>query len=142
MLAITIISSTEFRFEYISSFAYSSTKLTSSQLLQSNGDYKTWTRWGRVGERGQSGILGSSSLADAIHHFESKFKSKSGLAWANRGDNPKPGKYTFIERSYTEDSDDEGDAKTEVKTEENLEAPESKLDPAIQDLMELIFNQQ
>lgn len=86
-------------------------------------------------------MLGSGSLDHAIREFESKFKSKSGLAWDKRGDNPKAGKYTFIERSYDPDSEsDEG--KTEVKTEEKSEAPESKLDQAIQDLMELIFNQQ
>jgi poly [ADP-ribose] polymerase len=68
------------------------------------------------------------------------------LKWANRGENPKPNKYTFIERSYAEDSEEEQDATTDpnvkVKTEEELEIPESNLAPAIQGLMELIFNQQ
>jgi len=95
-----------------------------------------------VGERGANQILGSGSLADAIHHFESKFKNKTGLAWTNRNDNPKPNKYTFIERSYADSSDDEQDAPVKVKIERKSETPESNLDPAIQELMELIFNQQ
>ncbi|KAK8056265.1 poly polymerase catalytic domain-containing protein [Apiospora rasikravindrae] len=104
------------------------------QLLRNiTGDYKAWTRWGR----------------DALKNFNKKFKDKSGLAWADRGNKPKPNKYTFIERSYAPDSEDEGDAP--VKEDPELDkapgevikdAPESKLHPAIQELMELIFNQQ
>jgi poly [ADP-ribose] polymerase len=117
------------------------TPLTSSQLLQNGGDYRTWTRWGRVGERGANALLGDGSRPDALRNFDKKFKDKSGLAWANRGDNPKPNKYTFIERSYDE-SDEERDGPAEVKTEEKLEAPGSKLDSAVQALMALIFNQE
>jgi len=120
-----------------------SIELTSSQLLHDGmNNYKTWTRWGRVGERGQSAVLGGGSLADAMHQFDSKFKSKSGLAWADRGASPKPNKYTFVERVYGEDLEDEGAAPAKVKSEERLESPESTLAPAIQDLMALIFNQQ
>ncbi|OBT46827.1 hypothetical protein VE00_01944 [Pseudogymnoascus sp. WSF 3629] len=111
------------------------------------GDFKTWTRWGRVGEHGQSAYLGNGTLADAIRHFEKKFKDKSGLGWADRRKYPKPGKYAFIERNYSSDSDDddEDDAKANgVKNEPNdeLVIPESTLHPATQRLMELIFNQQ
>ncbi|KAI1505358.1 poly polymerase catalytic domain-containing protein [Biscogniauxia marginata] len=116
------------------------------QLLRSvTGDYRTWTRWGRVGEYGQSKALGNGTLADALREFDSKFKTKSGLSWANRGDPPKPGKYAFIERSYEPDSDDDDDKDAgvnDVKTEPEEDEPESKLPKATQDLMELIFNQQ
>ncbi|KAG4428497.1 hypothetical protein IFR05_016017, partial [Cadophora sp. M221] len=113
------------------------------QLLHNNGHYKTWTRWGRVGVQGQSAQLGDGSLADALRQFESKFKSKSGLSWADRAGKAKSGKYTFIERSYTEDSDDEEtEPKVKAESEEKEPAPESKLPIAVQDLMELIFNQQ
>ncbi|KAG0646902.1 Poly [ADP-ribose] polymerase 2-A [Hyphodiscus hymeniophilus] len=112
------------------------------QLLRNgNTDYKTWSRWGRVGERGQNATLGNGSLDDAIRHFEKKFKDKSGLAWANRSDAPKPNKYTFIERSY-DDSDDEESGQAKVKTEEKSEAIDSKLAPEVQVLMALIFNQE
>ncbi|KAK1253249.1 hypothetical protein MKX07_001326 [Trichoderma sp. CBMAI-0711] len=110
--------------------------------------YKTWTRWGRVGEVGQSAILGNGTAADAIKNFEKKFKDKSGLAWENRGDNPKPGKYAFVERSYNPDSDDEDDeaddkaVKKENDDEEEVKPAECTLSLEVKSLMELIFNQQ
>ena len=65
------------------------------------------------------------------------------MAWENRGDKPKSGKYTFIERTYGDDSEDEGDdAPTKAESEERLPSPESTLAQPVQDLMELIFNQQ
>jgi poly [ADP-ribose] polymerase len=120
------------------------------QVLQSvtKGDYRTWTRWGRVGESGQTAWLGSGSLDDAISHFEKKFKDKSGHKWDNRLNPPKKGKYTFIERNYEEDSDHSDDdtvaqrrgSKASNKTE--MKAVSSTLAKPVQDLMELIFNQQ
>ncbi|KAK5633062.1 hypothetical protein RRF57_008776 [Xylaria bambusicola] len=113
------------------------------QVLRSAaGDYKTWTRWGRVGERGQYSALGSGSLEDALKIFRDKFKSKSGLSWDDRGDQPKPGKYAFIEKSYEPDSEEENEAneaKPRVKKEDE---PESRLPRPVQDLMQLIFNQE
>jgi poly [ADP-ribose] polymerase 2/3/4 len=62
------------------------------QLLEaSNGNYYTWTRWGRVGEHGQSKMLGGGDLRGAIAEFEKKFKDKSGLRWDDRLANPKSG---------------------------------------------------
>ena len=120
------------------------------QLLRNVvGDYKTWTRWGRVGEGGQHAVLGDGTLDEALKHFNKKFKDKSGLAWADRGEKPKPKRYTFIERSYAPDSEDEetAPAKRDPELDQAAgdaikEAPESQLHPAIQELMELIFNQQ
>lgn len=81
-----------------------------------------------------------------MREFESKFKSKSGLAWKDRTANAKPGKYTFIERSYgdSDSEDDEPAAATGSgsKSGEKSATPESKLDPAVQQLMALIFNQE
>lgn len=37
-------------------------------------------------------MLGNGSLSDAINEFETKFKSKSGLKWEDRGADPKNGK--------------------------------------------------
>ena len=79
-----------------------------------------------------------------MKNFDSKFKDKSGLNWSNRGDKPKAGKYTFLERTYGDDSEDEEDAgpvKLE-ESEERLPSPESTLSQPVQDLMALIFNQQ
>ncbi|KAK1965331.1 PARP-domain-containing protein [Colletotrichum sublineola] len=123
------------------------------QLVQNGTTYKTWTRWGRVGEWGQCAILGDGSLNDALSNFDKKFKDKSGLAWANRGDDPKPKKYAFIERSYEPDSDDDDDADDDdndaggadkIKDEESDEEPEPAqctLAKPVEELMNLIFNQ-
>ncbi|XMA12722.1 hypothetical protein WAI453_005513 [Rhynchosporium graminicola] len=112
------------------------------QLLHANGHYQTWTRWGRVGNRGQSAVLGTGSLSDALNHFDSKFRSKTGLSWEIRAGEPKKGKYTFIERSYTEESDEENtEPKVKTKVKEEAPGPESELPVAVQDLMGLIFNQ-
>ena len=69
-------------------------KVDTVQVIQSpNGTaFNTWSRWGRVGERGQSAMLGDGSLADALRNFEKKFKEKSGLKWEDRGLDPKNGK--------------------------------------------------
>ncbi|KAI1821939.1 poly polymerase catalytic domain-containing protein [Xylaria intraflava] len=110
-------------------------------LYTSAQQYCTWTRWGRVGEFGQTKMVSKGSLENALKQFNDKFKSKSGLTWANRGDPPRPGKYAFIEKSYeSEDEDEEGSTelvKGEVKQESE---PESNLPKSVQELMLLIFN--
>jgi len=114
------------------------------QLLRASRGkkYFTWTRWGRVGEYGQSACLGSGSLQDAIRHFQDKFKAKSGLKWENRLDPPKPKKYTFIERNYEEDDGDDDDNVKEKKEEIEDSKPEveSALSKPLQNLMSFIFN--
>ncbi|GMG22769.1 unnamed protein product [Aspergillus oryzae] len=115
------------------------------QLLvdRSGTNFKTWTRWGRVGETGQHGLLGSGALSEAQLQFQKKFKDKSGLSWDDRLDPPKKGKYTFIERNYEEDSDEEdGDDKgTAKKNDEEKPEVKSELPEQVQDLMSFIFNQ-
>lgn len=111
----------------------------------SNGRYLTWTRWGRVGDYGQTATLGGPSLQDAMRQFEKKFKDKAGLSWSQRGEKPKPGKYTFVERSYNVDSDDEESEAEDAKGKKKAadwKPPTCTLHPAVQRLMELIFNQQ
>ena len=52
----------------------------------------SWTRWGRLGEPGQSALRGPMGEAKAIKEFESKFKAKTGHAWAgNAADYPNKG---------------------------------------------------
>ncbi|KAI9038281.1 putative poly(ADP)-ribose polymerase PARP [Aspergillus affinis] len=120
-----------------------SNKFYRIQILvdKSGKDFKTWTRWGRVGEHGQSALLGDGLIETAEAEFKKKFKDKSGLAWDNRLDDPKKGKYTFIERNYEEDSDseDEEDQK-KVVTEEKKPEPESTLSAPVQELISFIFN--
>ncbi|KAM7187105.1 poly-ribose polymerase [Rhypophila sp. PSN 637] len=120
------------------------------QLLVNNGQYMTWTRWGRVGDKGQMAVLGQGSHDGAMSQYLKKFKDKSGLDWDSRGDPPKPGKYAFVERSYNVESDDEedDDKEDDDEAEDKLEKaagwtpPKCTLHPAVQDLMALIFNQQ
>ncbi|KAK2804111.1 hypothetical protein FQN50_006739 [Emmonsiellopsis sp. PD_5] len=117
---------------------------------QISGGYLTWTRWGRVGEVGQSARFPGLTLDSAMAVFNNKFKSKTGHAWKDRLKTPKAGKYTFIERNYEDDSDDEDDepklkskkAKKEGEKEEEVKPVESTLSPPVQQLVSLIFNQQ
>jgi poly [ADP-ribose] polymerase 2/3/4 len=114
------------------------------KLLENGREYRTWTRWGRVGERGQSATLGSGSLDDALKHFDKKFKDKSGLKWQDRGENPKSGKYVFVERSYEPDSEEDEDApaKAGASRARSTSPPKCTLAAPVKSLMELIFNQQ
>ena len=92
--------------------------------------------------------LGPFPQLEALKIFDQKFKDKTGHKWEARNEEPKRGKYTFIERSYVSD-DEEGDAdvKEEHKEEEDEKkaqknvAPPSELPAQVQSLMQLIFNQ-
>jgi len=65
------------------------------------------------------------------------------LAWEDRGSDPKPGKYVFVERSYESDDEDDtapvtGNGADESETKP---PPMCTLEPAVKSLMQLIFNQ-
>ncbi|KAI5359132.1 putative poly(ADP-ribose) polymerase, regulatory domain, WGR domain, WGR domain superfamily [Septoria linicola] len=120
------------------------------QLL-TNADgtlYRTWTRWGRVGERGQSALLGDGDLNGALKHFDKKFKDKSGLSWDDRSSKPKSGKYVFIERNYepessdVEEEEEQPDPKVQGSRSRSASPAKCSLEPPVKSLMELIFNQQ
>lgn len=85
--------------------------------------------------------MGPQSLEGAMKEFEKKFKDKSGHKWEDRGEPAKKGKYTFIERSYEDDEDEEPAPKKEEVEDDEDEKIESKLPKQTQRLMELIFNQ-
>ena len=53
---------------------------------------------GRVGDTGQSALLGQGFLGDAETQFKKKFKDKTGLKWEDRMLPPKAGKYTWVEK--------------------------------------------
>ncbi|KAK5119350.1 hypothetical protein LTR85_007706 [Meristemomyces frigidus] len=113
------------------------------QLLEGpNGEFRTWTRWGRVGERGQNATLGNGSFQDAVKNFEKKFKEKSGLSWEARGSDPKTGKYVFVERSYLPDDEDAPVTAGAPRERRSHSPPKCTLAPPMRSLMELIFNQQ
>ncbi|ERF69192.1 hypothetical protein EPUS_01149 [Endocarpon pusillum Z07020] len=112
-------------------------------------DYRTWTRWGRVGEGGQKAMLGSGSFDDALAQFEKKFKDKTGHTWDSRHEPAKKGKYTYIERNYEESDDDGQDdlsgAGTRRSSKQSIDGNEaatveSKLPKEVQNLISFIFN--
>ncbi|KIH92788.1 poly [ADP-ribose] polymerase [Sporothrix brasiliensis 5110] len=118
------------------------------QLLRTTaGKFYTWTRWGRVGESGQSAMLGGGSMDDALKNFNKKFRDKSGLAWERRSDDPRPGKYAYVERNYEPDSDDESgdepdDGGVKGEEDEEVKIADCTLARPVERLMELIFNRQ
>ncbi|NXK59039.1 PARP3 polymerase, partial [Sylvietta virens] len=68
------------------------------QLLEHGGTYSVWSRWGRVGEPGQSKLMPFASLEAAKKDFEKKFREKTKNSWAARENFiAQPGKYTLIE---------------------------------------------
>ncbi|XP_029819635.1 protein mono-ADP-ribosyltransferase PARP3-like [Manacus vitellinus] len=68
------------------------------QLLEHNGAHSVWTRWGRVGEVGQSKLMSCASLEAAKKVFEKKFREKTKNSWASKENFvAKEGKYTLIE---------------------------------------------
>ncbi|KAI1750595.1 PARP-domain-containing protein [Xylaria castorea] len=95
-------------------------------------------RWGRVGETGQVKTMSFDDLESAKEEYEKKFKSKTGLKWEDRGEEPKDKKYTFVELSY--DGDEAADAESD-EGYTSRESVKSELDISTQRLMELIFNE-
>ena len=120
------------------------------QLLQyGSGSYHTWTRWGRVGENGQSKLLGDGTLNSAIREFEAKFRDKTRNKWEDRASfTAKAGKYTLIEINYesSEDEEEVPDAGGRRQSKDSgistaSSSPESKLPKAVASLMAFIFDQ-
>ena len=116
-------------------------------ITNNNRAYWVWTRWGRVGERGMSAVLGDGCILSATTQFERKFKDKTGHKWEDRLADPKSGKYTFLERSYEPDSED-GDEPGPLSRRGSKDSGKSQrkvapctLMPPVQKLLQLIFNE-
>lgn len=106
------------------------------QVLKSKNGKKFYahTRWGRVGELGQSKTIGPADADAAIKEFEKKFKDKTGLAWSDRQEESKGGKkYTYLEKNYDDEDEEDQDDST------NDDSVQSKLPLPTQRLIELIF---
>ncbi|CAK0862288.1 unnamed protein product, partial [Prorocentrum cordatum] len=77
------------------------------QVLEGDGKYFAWNRWGRVGEPGQSKLQACGGLAQAAQEFEKKFREKTQNPWSQRANfKPVNGKYHIVE---TEDAEGGGD---------------------------------
>ncbi|KAI9672629.1 MAG: hypothetical protein M1831_000064 [Alyxoria varia] len=116
------------------------------QLLEDDVGYFTHTRWGRVGEFGQKKTMGPFNIDAAMKEFNQKFKEKTGLKWEGRNEDPKQGRYTFIEKSYVDDDDDDEQVKKDrerspEEEEDTLPQVNSKLPVQVQELIKLIFNE-
>ncbi|KAI0770930.1 poly polymerase catalytic domain-containing protein [Trametes elegans] len=119
------------------------------QLLHpigNNSQCVLFTRWGRVGENGQSQKKGPWPPAIAVNEFKKQFKAKAGVEWERRvGMAPKKGKYVWLERSYddedeSQDAKDGSDKSGGSSKQEEEKIPDSTLSPEIQTLCRLIFN--
>ena len=115
--------------------------------IDSGSPFYCWTRWGRVGERGQSSLAQCANAAAAKSAFEKKFREKTSNQWSDRGNfRAVAGKYTLIERDYSADSDVEGGGEDEKTTEdaedgtgkEDRKEKQSELDDRVQELVRLI----
>jgi poly [ADP-ribose] polymerase len=119
------------------------------QLLSKGGKFYAWNRWGRVGETGQSSLVGPVDLPSALKAFQSKFKDKTHNKWEDRAKfKPAAGRYTLIE------VDRSVDAKKAAKIEEKLLGIDSQaaqiakakkvrpstLHPRVEQFMGLIFD--
>ena len=60
----------------IGSSAQGNNKFYVIQVLQGKGKFCCWSRWGRLGEAGQSKLQEYANLADAGKDFEKKFQDK------------------------------------------------------------------
>ncbi|KAJ7293875.1 poly polymerase catalytic domain-containing protein [Mycena rebaudengoi] len=104
-----------------------------------------FTRWGRVGADGQTQIKGPWAPAMAISEFKKQFKAKASTNWEDRvGMVAKKGKYTWIERDYGDDDEEDVDMKdagsSGEKKEKAAPIPPSTLEPEIKELCQLIFS--
>lgn len=80
-------------------------------------------------------------IDDALKEFGKKFKDKSGLAWEDRGEEPKKGKYILLERNYEDDEDDGNDGIKKEDDHDSKDDVQSGLPVQTQRLVELIFNE-
>jgi len=115
------------------------------QALEADGGGKfyCWTRWGRVGERGQFKLMPLPSRDAAMSDFRKKFYEKTKNNWdsiqSGTPFTPVSGKYTMIEIDYGNDEPEEKADKPK-ETKEKKPEVESKLDKRVQDLIKLIFD--
>ncbi|KAL1675485.1 PARP-1-like protein [Schizophyllum commune] len=117
------------------------------QLLHPIGNESScwlYTRWGRVGERGQSQLKGPWPPATAVSEFKKQFKAKAAVPWEQRvGMVAKKGKYFWLERDFGDEDKAEEPSKKGKGRKSEREAtpiPDSSLDAEVQDLCRLIFN--
>ena len=115
------------------------------QLLEkdSGQDFRVWTRWGRVGENGQSNLYpppteaSSLSIENAKKQFANKFRDKTKNKWEERKFFVKQaGKYDMVALDYCQQEA----TSAIIKDEEPL--LDSVLPQAVQQLVKLVCSLQ
>ena len=115
------------------------------QLLEkdSGQDFRVWTRWGRVGENGQSNLYpppteaSSLSIENAKKQFANKFRDKTKNIWEERKFFVKQaGKYDMVALDYCQQEA----TSAIIKDEEPL--LDSVLPQAVQQMVKLVCSLQ
>ena len=106
--------------------------------------YCVWFRWGRVGKAGQSSCQKcGSDIEKATNMFCRKFSDKTKNKWAHKDEFEKVhGKYDLVQKDYDAENEAEIKKEADVEKVEKVDAPESKLDKRVQNLIDLICNLQ
>ncbi|NXP92555.1 PARP3 polymerase, partial [Passerina amoena] len=114
------------------------------QLLEHDGAYSVWSRWGRVGEPGQSKLMPCASLESAKKDFEKKFREKTKNSWATRENFvAHAGKYTLIEVQPGAGQEVEATLRVDAMDGDKVckqRVLPCTLDRATQELVSLIFS--
>uniref|UniRef100_A0A3Q7HSR1 Poly [ADP-ribose] polymerase n=1 Tax=Solanum lycopersicum TaxID=4081 RepID=A0A3Q7HSR1_SOLLC len=121
------------------------------QVLENDcgGNFLLYTRWGRVGEKGETKISGPYTYAgDATSEFERKFYEKTKNCWSNRKDFfCQPKQYAWLEMDYDENGEYSSVIPRSRPRETKLEAPIAKFISLIcdinmmrQQMMEIGYN--
>ncbi|CAK9310127.1 unnamed protein product [Citrullus colocynthis] len=113
------------------------------QALESDGGgtYMIYTRWGRVGVKGQDNIQGPyTSQESAIREFEQRFFAKTKNNWSNRKEFIcQPKSYTWLEMDYSENEKVLSVNEKRGSTSE-IQPRKTQLDPYIAKFISLICN--
>ncbi|KJA17358.1 hypothetical protein HYPSUDRAFT_46567 [Hypholoma sublateritium FD-334 SS-4] len=100
-----------------------------------------FTRWGRVGENGQTQLKGPWPASQAVVEFKKQFKAKAGVNWEDRqGMTAKKGKYMWLERDYGDGAGGEQEETGDNENKAGAVIPDSVLQPEIQELCRLLFS--
>ncbi|KAJ3221816.1 Poly [ADP-ribose] polymerase 3 [Clydaea vesicula] len=108
-----------------------------------NGKYYLGTRWGRVGEKGQSKVAPVANLEKGEAEFKKTFKSKTANNWDDRDSFTfKSGKYDLIKvnNEASAENIDEINKKAAGREVKQVETLPCTLDNSTQDVVEMIFS--
>ncbi|KAL0037752.1 hypothetical protein WJX77_010894 [Trebouxia sp. C0004] len=115
-----------------------------TSTVAGSSDYWLWTRWGRVGDKGQTQLQGPFDADTGIREFKKKFRSKVGAAFEDKEGARKvrSGKYSLVDLdSFQSPPVSPGASKPNPISKPVMEFEESKLEGPTKELMELIFSE-